>query len=181
MAILIDSYSESNYGTDYPLYYTYSNPWGQTFACGANLTLDSAKGYFKPDGSPGGNITAKIYSITGTHGTDGKPGTLLATSDVVAGSSIYSQRLVTFNFSGANRISLAAGTNYCIAFFESTGSFGGRAMLGGDNSSPTHGGNFFYSSNGGSTWTVYESVDACFYVYGELAATPGASFLLLMT
>lgn len=172
MATLIDSYSESNYSAAVALSYSTNNPWGQAFACGSSgLSLDSAKFYLANSGGITGNATAKLYSLTGTYGSTAKPSTLLATSDTVANSSIGAGfGLITFNFSGANRVSLSNGTNYGIAVFSSTGDSTNRIIAGAD-STPAHSGNAFYSADGGSTWSENGSYDICFYVYGAQGST----------
>ena len=79
MAILIDSYSESNQdewfyldngGTMYSKIIA-----GQSFANSISGTLDSCKFYLISLGNPSGNVVAKLYAHTGTYG-DGSTGKL---------------------------------------------------------------------------------------------------------
>jgi len=110
---LIDFYSESNFSSQDGLSSAYSTGHAQSFTCGFNCNLDSAKFYFSKGGSPTGNAYAKVYAHSGTYGTSSVPtGAALATSDAVDVSGLSAAlNLKTFNFSGANRISLSASTS----------------------------------------------------------------------
>ena len=165
---IIDNYNESNQNNDFSL--INSTNWqefGQTFTNIASNTLSSCKFYIKKFGSPTGTATMIIYEHTGTYGVDGLPtGAILATSDSIDVSVLTtSHQLITFNFSGANKITLDANTYYCIAI-------NGRSIIGDgsnyivaglDNSSPSHSGNSFYYNAGG--YTANDAYDAIFYVY----------------
>ena len=61
---------------------------------------------------PTGNVIVYLYAHTGTYGVNGKPtGSPLATSDPILASTLpTTQQLVTFTFSGANRIILSSNT-----------------------------------------------------------------------
>lgn len=171
MAVLIDSYSQSNVNTNgfvrddvYPRY-------GQSFTASSGV-LNSAKFWVKRVGSPTGNLICNIYAHTGTFGTStGKPtGSALATSDGIDISTISTTAaLVTFTFTGANKISLSGGTNYCVVLERSGGSAwngSNYAWIGSDNSSPTHAGTTVYYT---SSWSAYNTgvVDTTFYVYTD--------------
>lgn len=169
MSVLVDSYSESNGGTNGSVRDDLYLRWGQSFTATAGV-LDSAKFSIKRVGSPTGNLVATIYAHTGTYGTNtGKPtGSAIATSDPIDVSTISTtQALVTFTFTGANKITLVDATKYCVVLERS----GGSAWNGSnyiwvlcDNSSPTHSGTTVYYT---SSWNAYGAgvVDTPFYVY----------------
>ena len=169
--VLIDSYSESNQDWSSSVQTTYIS--GQSFTNVNPIILDSCKFYIKKSGSPTGNAVAKIYAHTGTYGTSSVPtGSALATSDNFDVSTLStSYGLSTFNFSGADRITLSANTYYCIVLVYSGGSSSNRIDLAEDDSSPTASGNKVSSSNSGSTWSATSGYDVCFYVYGYANAS----------
>jgi hypothetical protein len=177
MATLIDSYSETN--QDAVLTQSSANRQGvgQVFT-GDGSTLDSAKFYLQiATGTPTGNITARLYASTGTKGSTAKPANAsspLAESDAVNATSIgASLALVTFTFSGVNRISLANGTDYVLVCWYPNGDGSNNLNIGYDSSSPTHSGNFAQTTNTGATWTAGATLDTVFYVYG----VPSSSFV----
>lgn len=178
MAVLLDSYSETNQdsnervGPENPGDARYEK-YAQSFTPGA-ATLDSCKFTLLKIGTVTGNAVAKLYAHSGTFGTSSVPtGVALATSDnfdvsVVTGSYV----LYTFNFSGANRVAMAAATKYCISIeFNNMGDASNFIAAGSDQSSMTHAGNMSRIVSG--TWTVGSDgnidTDLCFYVYGDLA------------
>lgn len=166
----LDSYSESNQNATSTIFA--DNPeLAQSFTASASTNLDSAKFYLSKTGSPTGNITAKLYTHSGTYGASSVPtGAALATSDAVDISTLTtSLALVTFTFSGAERYALTSGTNYIIAVVYSGGDEVSNYLnVGSDNSSPTHSGNL---STFIGIWFAVGNSDAIFYVYGE-DATP---------
>lgn len=164
---LLDSYSESN-ANDYIAAYTSSfYIFGQCFTNASSAVLDSIKFYLKKAGTPTGSAYAKVYAVTGTYGTNATPtGSALATSDAFDISTLTtSPGLVTFSFSAANQITLSASTNYFITIESNNGSFLNNVLVGYDTSSPSHGGNFVYSSDG-LAWTATSLYDCIFYIYG---------------
>jgi hypothetical protein len=174
---LIDSYAESNYSLLRPMYngYIFSHTM-QSFSNTNSITLTTAKGKFNKAGSPTGSMYVKIYDHTGTYGTSSLPtGSVLATSDALDVSTLTStETLKTFNFSGANQITLTANTKYVIIFEYTGGNSSNCPYICTDNTSPTHEGNAGYSA-AGTTYTVYTATDIIFYVYGDAAAAPTAS------
>jgi len=167
--VIDDFYSESNYVSpnDGGLRSDAATQFGQSFTSTGG-TLDSIKWYVKKyTGSPTGNATAKVYAHSGTYGTSGVPtGSALATSldvDVSAWSTSYS--LVTFNFTGANRITLTNGTYYVAVLAYSGGDSSNLISYGMDNTG-THSGN---ESEYVTGWRYSDSWltgrDAPFYVY----------------
>ncbi|MEK7112866.1 MAG: right-handed parallel beta-helix repeat-containing protein, partial [Patescibacteria group bacterium] len=83
--VTLDSYSEANKDNSYALRSSAGSARGvaQTFDVGATTSiLTSAKFHLAKVGSPTGNAVAKIYALTGSSGTTGKPtGTALAVSN----------------------------------------------------------------------------------------------------
>lgn len=187
MTQIIDSYSESNQSSGVPLYSGSWTSFGQSFT-GAGGALASAVFYFRKFGSPTGNIIAKVYSHSGTFGTSSVPNALLATSDNVDVSTLSpspTYGLKAFTFSGAEQITLVAGTKYCTVVEYTGGDGSNYPVVGYDGSSPTHAGNSaFYPQVG--AWLADASIDACFYVYDNtnpspslsLSATPSSSVSL---
>lgn len=168
-----DSYSESNRSA----YITISaglgvqDGVGQCFTAIAGI-LDSCKFFLKRFGTLGDSAYAKIYNMTGTYGVNGRPtGDALATSDAFDPSTISNTvyQLKTFAFSGANRITLTAGSYYVIAILYAGGDSSNFIMVGTDTSSPTHSGNESYLS--GTSWGANSSEDVCFYVYEDVVSS----------
>ena len=169
---LVDSYSETNSSVYY--YFPVNKVIGQSFTNTNAGTLDSCKFYLKKTGSPSGNANARVWAHIGTYGTDGKPtGSALAVSDNFDMVGLAdSAQLITFNFSGANRIALNATTYYVVTFSPVTGSETDYPQIGVDESASTHSGNISISDDGGSTWST-NPYDVPFYVYAEVA--PGVT------
>ena len=172
-AVVLDSYSESNFSTYNPGIYGPSSGShsiaGQTFRNVNQCVLDTCKFYGSKTAGLTGSAYALIYAITGTLGVNAKPtGSILATSDAFDVSTIVTygngNGLFTLTFSGANKITLSANTNYAIVLKFEGGSSGNAINLGIKYDSPTHQGNYTYLSN--NNWNSADSWDCCFYVYG---------------
>ena len=166
MSYIIDSYSESNYVDWYVQFSETARKYFYQSFTGDGGTLNSAKWYLEKSstGSPTGNVYAKIYAHTGTYGTSSEPtGSVLATSDAVDVSTINtSYELVTFTFSGGDKITLTNGTHYCLIVEWVWDS--GILNVGFDGNSPTHDGNEGTKYNE----TIYSGDDDfIFYVYGD--------------
>lgn len=172
--VTIDSYSESNRSQDLAMVYVDASNWRtkitQSFTSSLTITLDSCK-FNLLVSTPGVDKStyAKVYSHSGTYGTSSLPDTLLATSDAVSTSAIGgSLSLITFSFTGANRITLSASTQYVVMFDYSTATSDSDIVgISYDFTSPSHGGNEAYLTQAG--WTTSSS-DLCFYVYGDTVA-----------
>jgi hypothetical protein len=162
---VMDSYSESNISrTD--VFSTTLYGVAQTFRPASSGILSQAKFYINKVGNPVGNMYAKIYAVTGTPGTTGKPtGAALAVSDAKAASSVLGNSVQAFTFSGANKISLNSGTDYCVTLEYTGGNGGNTVQVVGDDTSPTDNGNYA-SADQTMTWTANGGVDECFYVMG---------------
>lgn len=175
-ASTIDSYSESNYTTATSIVSGIITSYGQSFtAVSTFVVLDSAKFYLYTQGTPSGTLVAKVYAHSRTFGTNGIPtGTALAVSDQVNVSGVPSGSgsigLVTFSFSGANRITLTPGTKYFLTIEQDTGTsdLSNRVFVGMDDTSPSHSGNRADFTS--PTWSSSSSYDFVFYVYGDTAA-----------
>jgi len=167
MATLIDSYSESNKSSDYQIGMDssyYMHYMAQSFV-GNGQPMDSCKFYLKKSVTVYGNIYARLYS---DNGSPHKPATLLATSDAVNINSLStSYGLITFAFSGAQRVTLTNGTRYYISC-EYDGDYA-DLYAGFDSTSPSHPEYCALYLNGWIDYTTY--YDMCFYVYSETASS----------
>ena len=134
---------------------------------GVDAVLSRAQFWMFADSTAVGSLYAHIYAHTGTFGTSSKPtGSPLATSDAINSDSITEDSggaIITFTFSGANKIQLVAGTKYTVVL-DGTSMSAGFVRPLRDNGASTHAGNYaLYVS---SVWTAYASEDAWFRVYG---------------
>jgi len=157
---LVDSYSTG--GNSYNT--TNYSGFGQAFTAIAGSLL-SCKFSLRKTLNPTGNAVAKIYNYTGSPGTTAKPtGAALATSDNVDVAGIGgSQADVTFTFSGANKITLVAGTVYIITF-EFSGVDASNNIIVYLDASGTDDGNSSYYD--GASWSYVSSAyDLRFAVY----------------
>ncbi|HET8708936.1 MAG TPA: PKD domain-containing protein [Candidatus Saccharimonadales bacterium] len=139
--------------------------------------MDSAKFYIKKTGSPTGNIVAKLYTATGTFGSSNTPSTLLATSDNVSVPSLSSSAsLVSFLFSGSDRIFLTAATTYCLSIEYSTASTTDYPSVGASVFTDVGDGNL---ANFLGSWSAQSTSDMSFYIYGVIA--PATSLITSQT
>jgi len=167
--IIGDSYAITNLNdatlltADHPSSTNARSAGGQCITGLAGYKLTSGQFALWKIGSPAGTLVAVLYALTGTFGTNGRPtGAALATSNTVAMSSIGGMAFYTFTFPQPYTLS---NGHYCIAIQVSSGdSFNGNncILIGYDNSSPTHAGNYFIYAN--NAWTGYQSLDGCFSV-----------------
>jgi hypothetical protein len=163
---IMDSYSESNWSWNISIGSMYGIGMGQSFT-GDGGTLNSAKFFLSINTAtpPIGNCFAKIYAETHAtvFGIDSIPtGGVLATSDGVNPALLGdSEALITFTFSGANKIVLANGTKYCVTIEYGGANF---VRVGIDNTAPTAPGNG--CDLGGFGWSARPD-DTIFYVYKD--------------
>ena len=182
MAVIVDSYSESNHNGASNIYSSQSF-CGQSFT-GNGTALTSAKFYLrKISGSPTGSCYSKIYSHTGTYGTSSEPNVLLATSNAVDVSTLSpsSYELKEFTFSGEEQIVLEDGSYYVLVFSYSGGDVGNYIACGLDGVSSSHSGNAGQWFSSSSSYFLLGDYDLIFYVYGEeIVITPiiGAKYPL---
>lgn len=165
---IADSYSESNRDSYYNLTQISSlSAVSQSFT-GDGGILDSAVFTLRKTGTPTGYAYAKIYAHTGTFGTNSLPtGASLAISDGYEISNLTeSYQLITFNFSGANKITLTDGTKYVVVIEWSNGDVSNYVHVGADYSSPSHSGNVAECNN--SIWSADSAGDLCFYIYTSI-------------
>jgi hypothetical protein len=175
MATIVDSYSESNQsGDEYLGKYSEMGVFAgfsQSFTSNGGV-LNSVKFYLKKSGSPTGNAVANIYTHSGTYGSTSIPtGGVLAISDNFDVSSLTtSYQLITFTFSGAEKITLTNGTYYVVTVEYTNESSGNYVLVGDDYSSPSHSGNSAGESGAPLSWS-YNTNDLCFYIYKDDATT----------
>jgi len=170
--VILASYSESYQDSFDTIYGASSVVFiGESFTNVNSATLSGAKFYLKKAGTPTGNATAKIYAHSGTFHTTGIPtGAALATSDSFNVATLTTSfALISFTFSGANAITLSAGTNYFIVITYAGGDISNNIIIGEDNTSPTALGNLAYSPDG-SSWSYQTTYAICFYVYGSTSS-----------
>jgi hypothetical protein len=122
-----------------------------------------------------GTLVARLYATTGTHGTSAKPtGSALADSDPVdvatlpagAPASDVTPRMVSFAFTGANRIALTNGTIYCWAVELDTKTGDLVHIWRGTNG---HAGNRS-SRNTSGVWTASTTTDFVFQLWSATGA-----------
>lgn len=166
---LIDSYSESNANATTNLYAGDDILVGQSFTnLSGNYNITSAKFDILKWGSPTGSIYAKLYAHTGTYGTSSKPtGSPLATSNAVD-ITTATGGLVEFTFSTG--YTMTSGTYYVIVIESNVGNASNYLKVNIDTSN-SDSGNWCRSANG-TTWATIATYGTCYYVYGELAASP---------
>lgn len=159
-----DSYSESNYfDGDAWVCSTYSITSQSFTSTGGEL--DKVVLYLKKFGAPTGTAVVELFDHSGTYGTSSVPtGAALATSATLDVSTLTtSMQLITFNFTGAERIPLTNTTQYVLTITYSGGDCTNTRILAGhDDSSPTHGGNRAYYD---TDWNAQAGSDLLFYVY----------------
>jgi hypothetical protein len=160
---LCDSYASSNADATYPIEVSTDTSVGQSFT-GDGKTIISAQFMLKKTGAPFGTYSVKVFAHSGTFGSTGIPtGAALAESDALTTTGLTgSSTLYTFNFTGANNITLVNGTNYFIAIETACGSPGNTIDVSYDGSGSTHAGNIAVYN--GAIWGPTAGVDAIFYV-----------------
>jgi hypothetical protein len=172
--IVLDSYSETNFDLYDGFINVFSgdqSAYGQSFKTPADkgsCRLSKCKFYLCKAVGMTGTVQAELYAMTGSYGSTGRPtGSALAVSDVFDISTLTGfpdWDLSTLTFSGANQITLAPDTAYCLALKLITVS-GSYLYVGYDNSAATHSGNKFYYLD--SAWVeMGGNTDFVFYVYG---------------
>jgi len=160
--VTIDSYSESNSNNSYDVTET-SHYVGQSFSVSRSWLLHSCKFYLCRDStSVVEDTVALVTPHQGVYGTSSTvSGGELATSDTVSASGfgLLTFGLVTYNFTGNQKIRLVPNTKYCLVSYRYSGA--DNVFVGLDTASPTHDGNEFVVG------TPNANKDAIFYVYGE--------------
>jgi hypothetical protein len=141
---------------------------GQSFTCSTETSLDSCQFNIYKTGTLPADTTAvaKLYAHTGTYGSGGLPtGNALAVSDSYDVSGLTgAPQWINFNFSGNQRVTLAASTYYVIVIEYSDGDSSNYIRVC-RNASDVHSGNACYEYPA-STFTAL-SGDLQFRVYGS--------------
>lgn len=167
---VIASYSESN-DDDIGRLAVDFGAVGESFASGIGGTLDKITVDLNRVGSPGGAARIVVFDHSGTYGTSSVWGSndLAYSDDVTVNGISTSQGLVDFVFSGADKISLSASTNYTFLLELSGGSYNASNYVAvwADTTSPTYSGNMII--DGGAE----AGLDMGFYVYVDDVVSAG--------
>lgn len=154
--------ANSDTGSNFPIGNGSITRQAQSFSSGDNdVYLTRAFARFKKVGNPTGNLTASLYTHSGTFGTSSVgTGAALATSVTVDVSKLStSYELVELGFD--TQYEMSAGTNYIISFEYSGGDGSNYIDIDGLATSGTHAGN--RASYAGS-WSAHASDDLNFQV-----------------
>ena len=172
MANLIDSYELGSTGAAAFL----ASNWGTTGVAqsfvvpSGGTTLYSAKFWLHKSGAPSGNLSFKIYNISGSPGSTAAPtGAAIATSNTLTATTLTTSSVLTeLLFTGVNVIYLPAGS-YEVAIEYSGGDTSNYVLVSRVGSSAS--GNAAYQATAGSAYTSNSFDDSSFYVYGVDALT----------
>jgi len=162
-------------GTDFTVGNGTINGQGQSFSNGTTAThLMRVTFDLKKVAAPTGNATAKLYTISGSHGSTAVPtGAALATSETVDVSKIgTSYETVEFGFT--TTYEMAASTNYIISIEYTAGDATNYIQVDGQGTG-THAGN---RSQLNGTWAADSGDDLGFncYTSPDLYDIPGILF-----
>lgn len=142
----------------------------QSFYVPDNMVLDNMAFYLSKFGSPTGNSYAVLYRMTGNYGTTSVPaGAVLAQSDAKDVSTLTtSKAMVTYNFTGANRVTLIGGNYYeTVIYYATGGNSTNYLSVGVDGSGTgTDPGNLSLALYTGSFFFSYTIYDLIFSVGG---------------
>jgi len=126
-------------------------------------------------GSPTGDITASIYSHSGTYGTSSVPNAIQGgvSEAIEAGNLTSDYREYTFWWE--TPVPVAASTYYCLVIEHGDGDASNYVHVEGLASSGTHSGNRAHNTAG---WTAVAADDLAFQVYtsSEIHDIPGIWF-----
>jgi len=159
--VLLDWYGIENHAGSGESLTATTTMVGQSFL-GGDIPLTRVRFLLQKLGTPTGNMTAKLYALSGSFGSGSTvpTGSPLATSSPVAAVDAPSSwGWVTFTFDGAYSLVL----NPYFIVIECSGSGGNFVVAGSDTSSPVAPGNV--ASFSGS-WTAFPNSDLIFEVYG---------------
>lgn len=179
MAVLIDSYSESNQNSYFYLNTSGYSQIGQSFT-GNGILLTSCEFYLSESDVLSGTAVARVYAHSGTFGVDSVPtGAPLATSAPFDISTLTgSFQLIPFTF--PENILLENGTKYVLAIECVESLTANYILVGSDDDAPTHGGNASLYDAFSETWSS-DPADVCFYIYGEFPNTTYAKSNIVVT
>ncbi len=164
-------------GTDYIVDNATITGQAQEFSVGAKATL-LTKAVFRlkvAAGTPIGTAVAELYATDGAGPPAAPTGGVLATSDTVDVTTLDSTyRDVTFTFSGAQIISLAASTNFFIAIRNGAADGSNNVHVEGDS---TRAGDLDKAEdNGGWTGDAGEGLHFELFTAPDLYGLPGSLF-----
>lgn len=173
-ATLLDSYSETNQDNLNSTCDDAVSAVAQGFTTpndGISYKLNSMKFYLSKTSVPVNNMRAKLYAQGGTWGTNAVPtGSALDTSADQA-TSILSGSFTLITFSGFTGYSMSPNTHYMAVFDCDLNTATHFVNMGDDRSSPTTPGNWSQFFSG--TWHTAATVEAIFYVYGDVPTVAG--------
>lgn len=183
---IVDSYSFSNYNENWLLSNSEGGKFqGQSFLNVSACFILSCKFYLfvNNNNRPSAGLRAKLYASDNSLNYGIPTGSVLATSDVIAGSALpTSAGAVEFTFSGSARYLMSANSKYIIVVENINDT--GLVSICGDTSSPTHPGQNVSSFNGNSWAGNDEYVDIPFEVRGisslEVIGDPVARFYVIV-
>lgn len=158
---LIDGYDQENYDSDFPMGVSGAarRYLGQSFSCGQEQYFKKAIFYIKDILGVSINITAQLYNLEGTFGTNSKP-----TGDPIAVSNTIQSILFTdyTNVEFVFPLTLLSAGNYGIAIHTTLLVDPGLIHVK-FKTIGTHSGNLF-SGNDGTSWSTNSSQDLCFAI-----------------
>lgn len=166
--------SSSDSGSDFTVDNATITGAAQSFTVGSNnmLVTKVAVNLKVGAGSPTGDITASIYSHSGTYGTSSVPNALQgsASDPIEAATLTADYERTVFHF--PTPVSLTASTYYCLVIEHGDGTAGNYVEIEGLASSGTHSGNRSHNTAG---WTAAGSDDLAFEVFTSptLQGQPG--------
>jgi len=147
---------------------------GESFIPTFSSILESCKFYLNKNNSPTGNAVAKLFSSIA-----GVKNALLATSGTVNVSTISaSPQLVSFTFSGVNRVPLYKDTTYVVGVYYDNGIIESLDFIAiGLDSNPLTYSGVTYAMYGNGDISSGSSSAISFYVYGSNIKGPLPSHL----
>ena len=167
MSAIIDSYGYTAGSTTSGIMYSGVRiGTGQSFE-GDGRRLEKVSFIIYKEGAPTGNCYAKVYSHSGTYGTDSIPDSLLATSSGLDVSTLggSTQSFTEFSFDESEKVTLEDGVYYVVTIEYSGGSSDNGVRWKGRQPSG-HPGNKSEKSGSTGNWSATDYLDLFFYVYG---------------
>jgi len=159
LSFVIDSYT-AGYDSDTAI--VNSGGRSQSFLCDGSYDAETLKFNIHRSFGATGNITGRIYAHSGSLGSSSVP-----TGDALVESTAIDITTTTYpdtswiTFTFATPYELSTDTNYCLViWYEGTGTL----YVHRDASSPTHAGNYAYSS---APWSYDAAKDLLFELIGD--------------
>lgn len=143
----------------------------QTFTANQTYTITSVKMKLWRDAGVTGTWTVNLYASSGNKPTGG----ILATGTIDVSTFATSTPGDWYEITFDTPYEVTGGNQYCVT--------GGKLSAGNvyhrcDATSPSYaGGAAAYSTNSGSTWTVYSTIDMMFETYDAGAGGGDAQFM----